>query len=105
MKKTAGQTRTTVSKLRELFDRNGCLRLPDRRRRKADGQGYKKGYEARFPANSAAELRDIRRLLLDAGVTLGKPFEKRRTIVQPVYGKTAVMGLCELLGIEVEGRR
>lgn len=100
MSKGAGTTRLTVSRLRSYFERNGCLRAPNRKRRKAEPEDYKKGYEIRFPAQSAAELREIRGLLRRVGVKLGSAYEKRSGYVQPVYGKQAVEQLCDTLGID-----
>lgn len=100
MPRKLNEHKETVAKLREFFERNGYLRSPDRARRKKESATYKKGYEMRFPARDARELREIRMLLRRVGVNVGRSFEKHRWIVQPVYGKKSVQELCERLGIE-----
>lgn len=73
-----------------FFQRNGCVRLVDEKRRKELGQKYKKGYEVRLVANSKEELENIRQLLKQSGFKAGKPYKKHLQFVQPVYGKLAV---------------
>ncbi|GAB4396069.1 MAG: hypothetical protein OHK0052_16810 [Anaerolineales bacterium] len=73
-----------------LFRRNGCIRVVDEERRKTQGQKYRKGYEVRFVAKSQEELATIRTALEILGFKPGKPYQKVRQFVQPVYGKTAV---------------
>ena len=79
-----------------LFEKNGCVRLVDEKRRKELGQKYKKGYEVRLVASSEEELENIRQLLQQSGFNLGKPYMKRLhykrrvKFVQPIYGKVAV---------------
>lgn len=78
------------SQLRELFQRNGCVRMPNPERIKALGWNkYKKGYEVRL-ALRESELEHVRRLLQQAGFKPGKPYRKSRQVIQPVYGKEAV---------------
>jgi len=79
--------KSVQTQLRDFFKRNGCLRAPNRVRRKCDGQYYKKGYEIRFAAEDKKELSEIRSLLKHAGFKTGKPYPKRSQIIQPVYGK------------------
>ncbi|RME48593.1 MAG: hypothetical protein D6791_02890 [Chloroflexi bacterium] len=77
--------------LRELFQRNGYVRVPNEKRRQEVGsQKYKKGYEVRLVANSEEELEEIRQALRQLGFRPARPFQKHRQIVQPVYGKQAV---------------
>jgi hypothetical protein len=76
--------------LAHFFRRNGCIRLPNYKRRKREGQKYKKGYELRLVARTANELKQIRHLLRQTGFTMGKPYQKGRQIVQPIYGKWMV---------------
>jgi len=73
--------------LQYLFRRNGYLRVPNKTRRKKDGQKYKKGYEIRFVAKNEKELKKIHALLSKAGFKTGKQFSKGSQLVQPVYGK------------------
>ena len=79
-----------------FFEKNGCVRVVDEKRRKELGQKYKKGYEVRLVASSEEELENIRQLLQQSGFNLGKPYlkrvqyKKRVQFVQPIYGKLAV---------------
>jgi hypothetical protein len=73
-----------------FFQRNGCVRVVDEKRRKELGQKYKKGYEVRLVAYSREELEIMRRLIQQSGFKPGKPYKKHRQFVQPVYGKLAV---------------
>ena len=78
------------SKLLTFFERNGCVRMVDEKRRKLLGQKYKKGYEVRLTANSEEELGTMRRLLQQVGFNPGKAYKKHLQIVQPIYGKPAI---------------
>ena len=73
-----------------FFLRNGCVRVMNEERRKAEGQKYKKGYEVRLVAKSKEELEDMRQLLQQFGFKPGNPYKKFLQFVQPVYGKSAV---------------
>ena len=95
-----GISRKTALILSQLFHRNGCVRIPDPKLRKDGGQTYKKGFEVRFVARSETELKQINRLLRRAGFKPGKPYQKGRQTVQPIYGRTTVKKLCEVLGLE-----
>jgi hypothetical protein len=61
-------------------------------------QSYKKGDEVRLVAHSAAELREIRRLLRAAGFTVGRSFVKGRQFRQPIYGRDDVARFLDLIG-------
>jgi hypothetical protein len=62
---------------------------------------YKKGYELRFVAYNETELREIRRLLVKIGVEpTGTPYQKRKHLVQPIYGRQAVIEVCDAIGLE-----
>lgn len=87
-----------VAELAALFRRNGYVRWPNPDRLAATPRGYKKGYEVRLVANSAAELRAIRRLLRAAGFEPGRPFAKSRQWRQPVYGRQSVALFLSLIG-------
>lgn len=76
--------------LAAFFQRNGCVRIPNKKRRKLDGQTYKKGYEVRLTAGSAAELRSLRAQLKIAGFKPGKPYRKINRFILPIYGQAAV---------------
>jgi len=76
--------------LAEVFVRGGCFRTPDRRRRRTEGQDYKKGYEVRLPVAGDAELARLRRCLKSIGIEPSGHYRKHRQIIQVVYGKTAV---------------
>ena len=79
-----------LEELAALFVRNGVLRLPDVEQRSKNPSTYKKGYEARFVAYSAQELRHIQRLLRQAGFPVAASHSKSRRFVQPLYGKRHV---------------
>jgi hypothetical protein len=83
--------------LAEVFVRSGCFRVPNARRRKCDGQSYKKGYELRLAVTGPEELSAVRRSLLQLGITPGEPYRKSRRTVQIVYGKKSVMTFVRLL--------
>ena len=92
-KKTQTTARTGAAALRALmrfFERNGYVRSPDPKKQRRFGSDYKKGYEVRLVADSKAELREIRRLLKEAGFKVARSFEKNYRYVQPVYGQEAV---------------
>jgi len=76
--------------LRYFFKWKGHVRWPNPKRRRQDGQKYKKGYEIRLVVKTREELRQMRQQLRRAGFKLGKPFKKAKQIVQPIYGKQAV---------------
>lgn len=71
--------------------------MPDKTRRKKEGQAYKHGYEIRLVVKGKIELKKIQSLLKDLGFKIGKPFEKGLQIVQPVYGKYQVEKLKTIL--------
>jgi hypothetical protein len=87
-----------LAALAASFEQNGCYRVPNTKRRKRDGQAYKKGYEVRLTAGSTTELRRLRALLQQVGLSPGKPYRKRRHMIQPVYGRDAVVRFRELTG-------
>jgi len=86
-----------MEELAAFFNRNGVLRLPDAERRAKHSRTYKKGYEVRFVAHSALELRRIRALLRRAGFPVAASFSKSRRQVQPLYGKAYVQQFQEFL--------
>ena len=90
MQKNVSPQTSAEGLLITFFERNGCVRLADEKRRQQLGQKYKKGYEVRLVAYSEEELKNIRQLLLRVGFKAGKPYKKNYQIVQPIYGKTAV---------------
>jgi len=73
-----------------FFQRNGCVRVPDLKRRKELGEKYKKGYEVRLTAKTKEELDTMRHSLQQCGFKPGKPYKKHLRFAQPVYGKIAV---------------
>jgi hypothetical protein len=76
--------------LRQLFLRNGYVRLPSKKRIRREGcQKYKKGYEVRLVLKQG-ELLQVRRLLKQLGFRPGKKFLKNRRVIQPVYGRSTV---------------
>ena len=87
-----------VKHLRELFLRNGYVRRQNPIRVAEEGwQRYRKGEEVRLTANSAGELRLVRRLLRRAGFTPGRPFVKGRQYRQPLYGRQEVARFLDLI--------
>lgn len=86
-----------IAGLQEHFRATGCFRVVDPERREREGQKYKKGFEARFVADSEAELDIIRELLEKAGFKLGRPFKKTIKIIQPIYGRLQVERFLELM--------
>lgn len=92
-----------VEHLTDLFRKNGYVRWPNRDRRAAEKDKYKKGYEVRLVATSPTELQFIRRLLAAAGFDLANPFPKARQWRQPVYGKEAVSRFLAMVGWDPEG--
>jgi len=76
-------------KLVRSFDRNGCLRVPNIERRRADSRTYKMGYEIRLAAFTRRELMELRSTIRAAGMKPGKPFAKANRWIQPIYGRQA----------------
>ena len=79
-----------LSQLAERFRDGGYVRRRDPVRTEEEGRLYKKGAEVRFVARSQAELRDIRRLLRQAGFPVKHAFKKNNQWRQPLYGVKAV---------------
>ncbi len=82
-----------------LFRRNGYVRRQNPVRLENEGRSdYKKGDEIRFTAESIAELVIVRESLSAAGFKLGKPYaQPPHQYRQPVYGKSQVARLFELI--------
>ena len=55
------EVQSAISELLSVFRRNGYVRNLNLDRRRLEGQGYKKGYEIRFIAESESEADRIRR--------------------------------------------
>lgn len=87
-----------VKRLSAFFHRNGYVRRVNAVRKKVKGRLYKKGAEVRLVAESAAELREIRKLLKEAGFKRARPFTKSRQWRQPVYGVAEVARFLSLVG-------
>jgi len=79
----------TEAELARIFNRSGYLRVQNPDRLEEGASHYKKGDEVRLIAESAAELKTIRRLLRAADFTPGKPFLKHKRWCQPLYGREA----------------
>lgn len=93
--------RMVVARLASFFRRNGFVRRQDPQRLADEGwERYKKGDELRLVAESAKELRLIRRLLREAGFKPGRPFAKGRQYRQPIYGRQAVARFLDLVAAE-----
>jgi hypothetical protein len=83
----------TAATLGEYIRANSYARVPNPERQDEGYDEYKKGYELRIVVRTQNDLKTVRRLLLDAGITPGKPFRKARQWVVPVYGRNAVGAL------------
>lgn len=90
IRKTQPRPSDAARELRALFDARGHARVPDAHARMVHGQRYRKGYEVRLPAPSAAALERTRALVCHVGLKAGAPFRKGRGFVLPVYGAEAV---------------
>jgi hypothetical protein len=78
------------ARLRQYFQHNGYVRVADPSRRKECGQLYKKGFEVRLVVATQRELVKLRQVIHKVGFKAGRPFQKHRRLVQPIYGKAAV---------------
>ncbi len=87
--------------LAEYVRANSYARMPNPDRQDEGYEAYKKGYELRIVVRTQDDLRRVRRLLTDAGITPGKAFRKAQQWVVPVYGRSAVN---ELLKFKTRGR-
>ena len=92
------KTTSAAKQLAAYFHRNGYVRRIDPVRRARKDRLYKKGAEVRLVANSAAELREIRRLLKETGFKRARPFTKDRQWRQPLYGVAEVARFLALVG-------
>jgi hypothetical protein len=93
-----GEKQKPEARLAYFFHRNGYLRLPDQARRRQEGsRKYKKGYEVRLVARSEVELKQMTSLLRQVGLKAGRPYQKGKQKVQPIYGKQAVERFGQLL--------
>lgn len=86
-----------LNRLRELFKRNGYVRLQDPDRVASEGRAYKKGDEVRMVADNRTELMEIRRLLKAGGFKMGRPFAKSKQFRQPIYGREQVARFLSLM--------
>jgi len=87
--------------LARFYKRNGFLRLPNPKRKEQLGsRKYKKGYEVRLVANHTGELEQMQQALEQVGFKPGKPYQKSSQMVQPIYGKEAVLWFMMLDGEE-----
>ncbi len=93
--KTAGSQLKTLS---DFYHRNGYVLVQNASRQKKEGRKYKKGDEVRLVALSMTELRQIRKLLADAGFKGGRPFKTVNRYRQPVYGREQVQRFLDLVG-------
>ena len=90
---------SAIDELRCFFERNGYVRRQLAHRLEADGPSkYKKGDEVRLVANTRAELKKIRRLLVVAGFEPARPFAKGNQHRQPIYGRETVEKFLALIG-------
>ena len=89
-----------INDLTALFNRNGYVRPPAKKRLAAKGTGhFRRGFEFRLTATSKSELRVIRKLLRQAGFKPGRPFTKGRQFRQPVYGRQELERFLEMIEI------
>jgi hypothetical protein len=74
--------------LKEIFLRNGNLRIKDSSRvEESRTQKYKKGFEVRLLAKDEVELERIQSAISSLDLYVAKPFLKGNQIVQPIYGE------------------
>ena len=83
--------------LAQLFARNGCLRLPNIRRRKIEKRQYHAGYEVRLVASDEEELNLVRSCLRAVELRPGREFTKVNKFVLPIYGKAQVEHFCSVV--------
>jgi len=83
----------TPNTLADYVRTNSYARMPNPERQDEGYDSYKKGYELRIVVKSNDDMRKLRRLLNEEGITPGKAFRKAQQWVVPVYGKTAVNSL------------
>jgi len=77
--------------LRKHFKDRGYCRMPDIKRREAEGSAsYRKGYEVRLPCDSKAEAGRVVKMIQAVGLNPGKPFAKGSGFAVPIYGFAAV---------------
>jgi hypothetical protein len=98
-----GSPDPVVTQLAAFFNRNGYVRRVNAERRAAEPRSYKKGDEVRLVAESAKELRTIRRLLRTAGFRPGRAFRKDKQWRQPIYGRSIVTQFLALIGADADG--
>lgn len=76
--------------LRKHIRENSYVRTPDLDQRRELKAKYKKGYELRIVVRSVDDVERVSAALIELGFKPGKPFEKARQFVVPVYGPEAV---------------
>ena len=82
-------------RLAELHSRNGCFRVPSARNLDERPWTYKKGWEVRIVVDDQDALGEVQALLERVGLRPGTPYAKHQKIVQPVYGRGAVLAFRE----------
>jgi hypothetical protein len=87
---TKVRSETAAQRLWEVFARGGCIRIPNPRRRAQDKQAYRKGFEVRLSVRSDEELRRVREWLAAVALKAGRPYQKLRRTVLPIYVREAV---------------
>jgi hypothetical protein len=87
---------TARSVLAACFYSRGYIRAPDLARHQEIHEAYHHGWEVRLVVDTDAELEQIRGMLYQTGFKPGTPFRKRGSIVQPIYGREAVVRFREL---------
>jgi antitoxin HigA-1 len=94
-------TQEVAEQLAALFQSSGYVRRQNAERLAEEGpHSYKKGEEVRFKTSSEAELEEIRRLLLEAGFRLGKPYGPKSQMLQPVYGRDQVRRFLRMICVD-----
>jgi hypothetical protein len=95
--KKAPLPETPEQTLVRMFERNGCLRVPNQERKKAEPRTYKMGYEIRLVAFTKREFTELQRAIRAIGLKLGKPYTNVNRWVQPIYGRPAAEYFVALL--------
>jgi hypothetical protein len=90
--------RTALLIMKEIFQRNGYVRVQDPVKLKEFGhEKYKKGYEIRFMPKDNAELKLLQKAIASLGFYVSKTFLKHKRIVQPLYGKIITIDFINML--------
>jgi len=74
-----------------------CIRKPVYKRRKIEKADYKKGYEVRISIKDIDEVGMMKSILLKKGITSGKPYNKHKLHILPIYGEEKTKAFTEII--------